>query len=67
VTENLECSQRTMILTVLTFTVILSSRHVFNDIAMPSHVKLGAAAAIALRNVVESQLIPNTNLMLLSK
>ncbi len=55
-----------MILTVLTFTVILSSRHVFNDIAMPSHVKLGAAATIALRNVVESQLIPNTNLMLLS-
>ena len=38
--------------------------HVLNDVAMPCHVELGAAAAVTLRNVVEGQFIPNSDLEL---
>ena len=36
--------------------------HVFDDVAMPRHVELRAATAVALRDVMEGELIPNTNL-----
>ena len=39
-----------------------SERHVFDNVSMPCHVESSATASIALRDVMEGKLVPDSNL-----